>query len=322
MKVFISADIEGTAGITNWDEARKPHADYPEHRQQMTREVLAACDGANAAGAKEILIKDAHATGRNILQADLPENVRLIRGWSGHPMSMVQELDKSFDAALFIGYHSKAGDETNPLAHTLTGEVMRMRINGVPASEFLLHAYAAATVGVPVVFVSGDWQLCTDIKETNPNITAVAVSEGIGPSTVSLAPKAACAQIREGVKQAGVKRLLTVGGAASLYVAPGVQLFDTPAFQEHVPAFVIPGARAARDELNRLRSETALEWSFLSPPANLFDGERRGAYRLGEENLLMDGDKPAGISQRDLAIAIVDEIETPRHVRKRFTVAY
>jgi D-amino peptidase len=190
MKVFISADIEGTAGITNWDEARKPHADYPEHRQQMTREVLAACDGANAAGAKEILIKDAHATGRNILQADLPESVRLIRGWSGHPMSMVQELDKSFDAALFIGYHSKAGDETNPLAHTLTGEVMRMRINGVPTSEFLLHAYAAATVGVPVVFVSGDWQLCTDIKETNSNITAVAVSEGIGPSTVSLAPGA------------------------------------------------------------------------------------------------------------------------------------
>ena len=132
MKVFISADIEGTAGITNWDEARKPLADYPEHRQQMTREVLAACDGANAAGAREILIKDAHATGRNILQADLPENARLVRGWSGHPMSMVQELDKSFDAALFIGYHSKAGDETNPLAHTLTLEVMRMRINGVP----------------------------------------------------------------------------------------------------------------------------------------------------------------------------------------------
>lgn len=127
--------------------------------------------------------------------------------------------------------------------------------------------------------------------------------------------------IREGVKHAGVKRLLIVGGAASLYVAPGVQLFDTPDFQTHVPAFVIPGARAARDELNRVRGETTLEWSFISPPANLFDGERGGAYRLGEENLLMDGDRPAGISQRDLAIAVVDEIETPRHVRKRFTVA-
>ena len=127
--------------------------------------------------------------------------------------------------------------------------------------------------------------------------------------------------IREGVKRAGVKRLLVVGGAASLYVAPGVQLFETPDFQTHAPAFVIPGARAARDELNRLRSETALEWSFISPPANLFDGERSGAYRLGEENLLMDGERPAGISQRDLAIAVVDEIEAPRHVRKRFTVA-
>jgi putative NADH-flavin reductase len=127
--------------------------------------------------------------------------------------------------------------------------------------------------------------------------------------------------IREGVKQAGVKRLLIVGGAASLYVAPGVQVFDTPNFQEHVPAYVIPGARAARDELNRLRTETELDWTFLSPPANLFDGPRRGAYRLGEENLLMDGAQPAGISQRDLAIAIVDEIETSRHIRKRFTVA-
>jgi D-amino peptidase len=202
MKIYISADIEGTAGITNWDEARKTHPDYPEHRLEMTREVLAACEGANAAGAKEILIKDAHATGRNILQADLPVNARLVRGWSGHPMSMVQELDKSFDAALFVGYHSKAGDETNPLAHTLNLDIMRMRINGVPTSEFLLHAYAAAYVGVPVVFVSGDWQLCTDIKDTNPSITALAVSEGIGPSTVSLSPKAACAQIRDGVEQA------------------------------------------------------------------------------------------------------------------------
>lgn len=128
--------------------------------------------------------------------------------------------------------------------------------------------------------------------------------------------------IREGVKQAGVKRLLVVGGAGSLYVAPGVQVVDTPEFHKHVPAYVIPGAQAARDELGRLRDETDLEWSFISPPANLFDGERRGAYRLGGEQLLMDGDKPAQISQHDLAIAIVDEIEKPRHIRKRFTAAY
>ena len=127
--------------------------------------------------------------------------------------------------------------------------------------------------------------------------------------------------IAEGVKQAGVKRLIVVGGAGSLYVAPGVQLIDTPAFLDHVPANIVPGAKAARDELTRLRGETTLEWSFLSPPAMLAPGARSGAYRLGGEELLMDGDKPAGISAADLAVAIVDELEQPRHVRQRFTVA-
>jgi D-amino peptidase len=202
MKVYISADIEGTAGITVWNEAEKNHPDYPEHRAKMTREVQAACDGAIAAGAKDILIKDAHDSGRNILQEELPDCARLIRGWSGHPFSMVQELDKSFDAAMFIGYHSKAGDETNPLAHTLTLRIMRMRLNGTPISEFVLYSFAAATVGVPVVFVSGDRQLCADIKGYNPNIVTVATAEGKGPSTISLSPKASCARIREGVERA------------------------------------------------------------------------------------------------------------------------
>lgn len=128
--------------------------------------------------------------------------------------------------------------------------------------------------------------------------------------------------ISEGVKQAGVKRLLVVGGAGSLFVAPDVQLIDTPAFLDHVPAFVVPGARAARDELTRLRGETGLDWTFLSPPAGGFDAPARGSYRVGGEQLLMDGDRPAGIALADLARAIVDEIETPRHVRQRFTVAH
>ncbi len=202
MKVYLSADIEGTAGITTWPEAELNHPDYPEHREEMTREVLAACDGAIAAGAKDILIKDAHDSGRNILQKDLPECARLIRGWSGHPFSMVQELDATFDAAMLLGYHSKAGDETNPLAHTLTLRVMRMRLNGEPVSEFVLQTYAASYVGVPVVFVSGDRQICADARAINANIVAVPVSEGKGPSTISLSPKAACAKIRQGVEKA------------------------------------------------------------------------------------------------------------------------
>jgi putative NADH-flavin reductase len=124
-----------------------------------------------------------------------------------------------------------------------------------------------------------------------------------------------------GVKQAGVSRFVVVGGAGSLYVAPGVQLVDTPAFLDHVPPNIVPGAKAARDALTALRSENGLDWSFVSPPVGLAPGERSGVYRLGSETVLMDGDKPAGISVADLAVAIVDEVERARHSRQRFTVA-
>ena len=124
-----------------------------------------------------------------------------------------------------------------------------------------------------------------------------------------------------GVEQSRVRRLLVVGGAGSLFVAPGVQMVDTPEFASHVPPNIIPGAKAARDALTALRGNTALDWTFLSPPALLAPGERSGHYRVGGEQLLMAGAAPAGISVADLAVAIVDEIETPRHIHARFTVA-
>ena len=126
------------------------------------------------------------------------------------------------------------------------------------------------------------------------------------------------AAIVEGTKRAGVKRLLVVGGAGSLFVAPGVQLVDTP----HFPAEYKQGALAAREALNRIRQESTLDWTFLSPAALLAPGPRTGKFRIGTEELLMDGDKPAGISVADLAVAIVDEIESPKHVKGRFTAAY
>jgi len=129
--------------------------------------------------------------------------------------------------------------------------------------------------------------------------------------------------ILAGIKLAGLKRVLVVGGGGSLYVAPGVQLVDTPEFAAHMPPFVIPGARAARDLLTALRTETTLDWTFLSPPAGPLEGSQRtGQFRIGGEEVLMAGAVPADISKADLAVAIVDEIETPRHVRGRFTVAY
>ncbi len=124
--------------------------------------------------------------------------------------------------------------------------------------------------------------------------------------------------IVDGVKKSGIQRLLIIGGAGSLFVAPGLQLVDTPQF----PAEYKQGALAARELLERIKQETTLAWSFVSPPIGLAPGERSGKYRLGADSLLPgEGDRPAGISTADLAVAVIDEIEVPRHVRKRFTVA-
>ncbi|WP_182336566.1 NAD(P)-dependent oxidoreductase [Stenotrophomonas acidaminiphila] len=124
-----------------------------------------------------------------------------------------------------------------------------------------------------------------------------------------------------GTRAAGVKRYLVVGGAGSLYTADGVQLVDTPSFP---PAFH-DGARAARDALEDLKGESTLDWTFLSPPVAFHDGgptERTGRYRTGSDTPLMAADGPGTISPADLAVALVDELEQPRHLRQRFTIAW
>jgi putative NADH-flavin reductase len=122
----------------------------------------------------------------------------------------------------------------------------------------------------------------------------------------------------DGVKAAGLRRLLVVGGAGSLYVAPGLQLVDTPEF----PAQWKTGASAAREALNLIKEQTSLDWTFLSPAVHLEPGERRGTYRMALESPVMDANGPAHISVTDLAMAIVDELEKPAHVQRRFTVGY
>jgi D-amino peptidase len=205
MKIYISADIEGVTGVSHWDETLKKESDYHEFQEQMTAEVLAACRGALKAGAKEIYIKDAHETGRNIIAAKLPEEIKLIREWSKHPYSMMQELDESFDAVVMIGYHSGAGSQSSPLSHTLTENFSSIKINGKPASEFLINAYTAGLVGVPVVFVSGDKGICDEARSFQERIWTVSVQEGIGASTVSIHPKVAIKKIEDGVEAALLK---------------------------------------------------------------------------------------------------------------------
>lgn len=201
MKIYISADIEGITGITHWDETEKLKPDYQKFSKQMTDEVKAACEGAINAGADEIWIKDAHDSGRNIIAIDLPQIVRLVRGWSEHPYLMVQELDESFDALLMIGYHSFGGSSSNPLSHTLSsGALNYIKLNGEYASEFLIHGYAAAIMRVPVVFVSGDEGICKEVNKVNKNIKTVAVNKGVGNSVISIHPQLAVKKIKEGVK--------------------------------------------------------------------------------------------------------------------------
>ena len=203
MKIYISADIEGITGVTHWDETDLNKEEYKVSREQMTAEVVAACEGALQAGATDIWIKDAHLTGRNLIAAKLPKEGRLIRGWTGHPFLMVQELDSSFAAVLMIGYHSRAGAGTSPLAHTIApGKLAHITLNGGYASEFLIHAYAAASLQIPVAFVSGDKGLCDEVAQLNPHIGTVAVKEGIGEATVNIHPDLATARIREGVAKA------------------------------------------------------------------------------------------------------------------------
>lgn len=202
LKIYISADIEGVTGSTVWDETLKGKEGYEYFANQMTLEVNAACIGANKSGAKEIMVNDAHDSARNIDHRLLPENTKLIRGWSGGLFSMVQELDETYDALIFVGYHSAAKRDTNPLAHTMTTSLDYVKINGHIASEFLIHAYIAAYLNVPVVFLSGDKGLCEEVKSLNKNIVTVAVKEGKGNSTINIHPDLALKMIEESVQKA------------------------------------------------------------------------------------------------------------------------
>jgi putative NADH-flavin reductase len=125
-------------------------------------------------------------------------------------------------------------------------------------------------------------------------------------------------RIISGVKKSGIKRLLVVGGAGSLEVAPGLQVLDTASFSEQVKK----GVLATREVLYMLKKEKELEWTFFSPAASITPGERTGHYRVGKDQLLKNKEGESKISTQDYAVAMLDELEHPQHIRERFTVAY
>ena len=196
MKIFISADIEGIATTTLWDETDSSHSSYPTHAKQMTDEVLACIQGAKNAGATAITVKDAHGAGNNIAPTLMPSGVTLLRGYTGHPYNMVDGINKTYDAAMFVGYHSSAGRIGNPMSHLRSLRCNYVKINDVVASEFLVYSYACALEGVPSVFLSGDKMLCDDFKDLHPKLVTCAAKDGVGGMTINYSPEDVIKNIR------------------------------------------------------------------------------------------------------------------------------
>ena len=202
LKVFISVDMEGVTGVVNVDDARRSGKDYDYFRQTMTREANAAIEGAIAAGATEIIVRDSHGSALNLLPEMLHRNSKLIRDWSGGPMSMMEGIDSSYDAAIFVGYHAKAGTPDGVLDHTSSGDVTDISVNGVSMPETGYNALMAGYYDVPVVFVAGDKAVCDQARELLGTVETVAVKEGIGAAALNLHPEVAREQIRAGVEKA------------------------------------------------------------------------------------------------------------------------
>lgn len=205
-KVYISVDIEGINGICCWDETEAGTARYQEFKAELQREVNAACRGAIAAGAEEIYIKDAHDSARNLDIWDLPECVKLIRGWEGGVCSMMAGLDSSFDCVMFVGYHSESRSAGNSLSHTMNStRLMEVRINGQVASEFYINSLYASFLGVPVAFLSGDKNLTEEVNIENDKIATVASKTGMHSAVISKHPKLTLEEIEKTAKEGVLK---------------------------------------------------------------------------------------------------------------------
>jgi D-amino peptidase len=203
LKVFISVDMEGLAGVVAADDVNPTKPDYPHFRAIMAGETNAAIEGAFAAGATEVVVRDGHGDKRNLLPADVDPRAQLLRGASSEPRNMMEGIDSTFDAVVFVGYHAKAGTPHAILEHTSTGNVVDVSINGVSLPEGGYNALVAGLYGIPVVFAAGDRALVEQLRGLLGPIGVVAVKEEIGgKASLGLSPKRAQEEIRRGVEQA------------------------------------------------------------------------------------------------------------------------
>ena len=202
LKVFISVDMEGLAGVVTSSNVSSNGPDYAHFRTIMAGEANAAIEGAIRAGATTVVVRDSHGSKENLLPGAVDARALLLRGVSQGPRNMMEGIDSTFDAVVFVGYHAKAGTARAILEHTSTGNVVDFSINGVSLPEGGYNALVAGLVNVPVVFVAGDRAVVEQLRGLLGRIEGVATKEELGDAILGLAPAAAQEEIRKGVELA------------------------------------------------------------------------------------------------------------------------
>jgi D-amino peptidase len=239
LKVFVSVDMEGLAGVVSGSDVSPSGPDYPHFRAIMAAETNAAVDGAFRAGATEVLVRDSHGAKQNLLPNDVDPRARLLRGQSAGPKNMMEGIDNTFGAVVFIGYHAKAGTPNAILEHTSSGNVVDFSINGVSLPEAGYNAMVAGLYDVPVVFVAGDRAVVDQVRGLLGPIEGVAVKDEIGDASNGLSPKQAQDEIRRTVEVAIRNR-----ARVTPYRIPGPYTMTLRVKQERPP---YPGATRVRE---------------------------------------------------------------------------
>jgi D-amino peptidase len=209
LKVYISADMEGITGVVSADQLSPASFEYQRAREWMTAEVAAAIQGAKDAGATEFVVSDSHGNGESLLIDRLPTDasVRIVRSFP-RPLGMMEGIDSTFGAVIFIGYHASTSSLTGVRAHTISSALLtKIALNGVAQSEAGINAVIAAHFGVPVVMITGDDQIVAETKQRLGNLEGVAVKRAIGfHSAETMAPAAGAELIRQRAKIAVQRR--------------------------------------------------------------------------------------------------------------------
>ena len=210
VKVYISVDMEGVAGVVTADQLGPGGFEYQRFREFMTAEVLAAIDGARDAGATDFVISDSHGNGENLLMERFPDRVRIVRSWP-RPLGMMEGIDSTFDAVLFIGYHASTTNVAGVRAHTFSSaHYASVELNGKPMMEAGVNAAVAGYFGVPVVMISGDDKTVEEARQQLGDIEGAVVKQAISFHAANTLTPAAAQTLIRAKARAGVLRRASI----------------------------------------------------------------------------------------------------------------